>query len=97
MEVNALATYKKALETMSAKKVSSGRTSADDDVMFMRSYNGVKHQEACELEPPTFGKKKPKTSGVATRSSQQSHESSHFSTSQIKAMSNLNSKVFPFG
>ncbi|KAF2541136.1 hypothetical protein F2Q68_00031536 [Brassica cretica] len=64
MEVNALATYKKALETMSAKKVSSGRTSADDDVMFMRSYNGVKHQEACELEPPTFGKKKPKTSGV---------------------------------
>lgn len=50
----------------------SSRAASDHDVMFMGSFAGIKHEAVGELDPPTSGGKKAKSSGVATRSFHQS-------------------------
>ncbi|KAH0942295.1 LOW QUALITY PROTEIN: hypothetical protein HID58_001932 [Brassica napus] len=56
----------------------------------MGSFAGIKHEAVGELDPPTSGGKKAKSSGVATRSF---HQSPYLILLQVKVMSNLNTKV----
>ena len=87
------AAYQEAAKVISAKKGSarrgsaSGTTSGDDVVI-----TGSRQVVTVKMEPPSLAQtKKPKSGGMATRSSQQSAEA----TCSVGSLANLNLQVFP--
>ncbi|WZZ50962.1 hypothetical protein YC2023_051069 [Brassica napus] len=84
----AMAAYKKALETISVKKIAPKATVSDggddDDVQFIRTSK----RKATTRSTPSASKKKAKSSEPAKISSMSSDD-------HTKVLANLNEKVFP--
>ncbi|CAG7897456.1 unnamed protein product [Brassica rapa] len=84
----ALAEYKRAMETISTKKVEYSHAAPDDDVLITKSSACTKRKASSNQDPLASERKKSKISSVNTIISQKTSEG------QVKVLFNLNTKLF---